>query len=48
MAICVMYSFYNGLRKCDGFCVFFVVFFFLKASPVWECLLIIYYLANIT
>lgn len=26
----------------------FVVFCFLKASPVWECLLIIYYLVNIT
>jgi len=30
MAICVMYSFYNGLRKCDGFCVF--LSFFLSQS----------------
>ena len=30
MAICVMYSFYNGLRKCDGFCVFLSFFSFSK------------------
>jgi len=21
LAVCVMYSFYNGLRECDGFCM---------------------------